>query len=61
MQNTIVRQLTIKEVADLLQKKPQSIEKLARAKKIPAFKIGSSWRFDPPDLAEWIKAQKEAK
>jgi excisionase family DNA binding protein len=61
MDNLIVRQLTVKEVADLLQKKPHVIEKMARRKELPSFKVGASWRFDPADLAKWLEAQKEAK
>jgi excisionase family DNA binding protein len=61
MKNLIERTKTAAEVADLLRKKQQVIEKMARRKEIPAFKIGSTWRFDPADLAKWLETQKEAK
>ena len=60
MENLLERKKTVAEVADLLRKTPQVIEQMARRKEIPAFKIGASWRFDPADLAKWIKAQKKA-
>ena len=60
MENLLERKKTVAEVADLLRKTPQVIEQMARKREIPAFKIGASWRFDPADLAKWIKAQKKA-
>jgi excisionase family DNA binding protein len=61
MHHLIQRTLTITEVCELLQKKQQVIERMARQKLIPAFKIGVAWRFDPVDLDAWIQAQKEVK
>jgi excisionase family DNA binding protein len=61
MNHLMERKLTIAEVCELLQKKQQVIDKMCREKTIPVFKIGVAWRFDPVDLAEWIKAQKEVK
>jgi excisionase family DNA binding protein len=61
MKNVIERKLTVAGVADMLQKKQPVIEKMARQRLIPAFKVGAAWRFDPVDLAKWIEAQKEVK
>ena len=36
----------------------QVVKKLARAGKIPAVKIGKSWRFNVEELTEWVKRQK---
>ncbi|MEI8324240.1 MAG: helix-turn-helix domain-containing protein [Betaproteobacteria bacterium] len=49
--------LTIKEVAIYLKVTERTIYRLAAAKKIPAFKIGGSWRFSRPDIDSWIKNQ----
>ena len=49
--------LTIKEVATYLKVTERTIYRLAAAKKIPAFKIGGSWRFSRPDIGNWIKQQ----
>jgi excisionase family DNA binding protein len=37
--------LTIKEVAEYLKVTERTIYRLAAAKKIPAFKVGGTWRF----------------
>ena len=49
--------LTIKGVADFLQVNERTIYRLAAAKKIPAFKVGGTWRFRRSDLDAWIAAQ----
>jgi excisionase family DNA binding protein len=45
------------EVADLLNLDPDTILRYANEEKIPAFKVGSRWRFDPESLALWIEQQ----
>jgi excisionase family DNA binding protein len=35
----------------------RTIDRLAGAKKIPAFKIGGTWRFSRADIDEWIGRQ----
>jgi len=47
--------LTTKEVADYLHLHPLTVYRYARAGKIPAFKIGTDWRFHKKYLEEWIK------
>jgi len=47
--------MTIKEVADYLKINEKTIYKLAKEKKIPAFKIGGNWRFKKEAIDEWIK------
>lgn len=47
--------LKIEEVADLLGLNKKTIERMARANRIPSFKIGNQVRFDPRLLAEWAK------
>lgn len=49
--------LTIKQVADYLKVTERTIYRLAAAKKIPAFKVGGTWRFSGADIASWIKQQ----
>ena len=46
--------LTIKEVCDLLQVHPSTIYKLVRAGGIPAFRIGSDWRFRKDEIERWV-------
>ena len=49
--------LTLKEVAGYLKVTERTIYKLAGAKKIPAFKVGGTWRFSRADIDDWIRRQ----
>jgi excisionase family DNA binding protein len=49
--------LTIRQVADYLKVTERTIYRLAGAKKIPAFKVGGTWRFSKVDIDAWIKLQ----
>lgn len=47
--------LTAKEVADYLNIHPLTVHRYAREGKIPAFKIGTDWRFHRKYIERWIK------
>jgi excisionase family DNA binding protein len=47
--------LTTKEVADYLSLHPLTVHRYAREGKIPAFKIGTDWRFHKKYIERWIK------
>jgi len=49
--------LMIKEVAEYLKVTERTIYRLAAARKIPAFKVGGSWRFSQVDIDRWIQNQ----
>ncbi|QIL83892.1 helix-turn-helix domain-containing protein [Diaphorobacter sp. HDW4A] len=49
--------LTINQVAEYLKVTERTIYRLAAAKKIPAFKVGGTWRFSLADIDSWIKQQ----
>ena len=49
--------LTIKQVAEYLKVTERTIYRLAAAKKIPAFKVGGTWRFSNAEITEWIQQQ----
>ena len=49
--------LTIKQVADYLKVNARTIYKLACEEKIPAFKVGGSWRFQHNAIERWIEQQ----
>ena len=49
--------LTLKELAEYLKVTERTIYRLAGAKKIPAFKVGGTWRFSRADIDAWIKRQ----
>ena len=46
--------LTLEEVAELLRVHPITIYRLLRERRIPAFKIGSEWRFNRESIEKWI-------
>lgn len=46
--------MTAKEVAEYLSIHLLTVHKYARAGKIPAFKIGTDWRFHKKYLENWI-------
>ncbi|MCK9214404.1 helix-turn-helix domain-containing protein [Acidithiobacillus sp.] len=49
--------LTIKQVAEYLKVTERTIYRLAAVKKIPAFKVGGTWRFSRADIDNWIRQQ----
>ena len=48
--------LTLDEVAAYLKAGKRTIYRLAAEGKLPAFKLGGTWRFRRSDLDEWIAA-----
>jgi excisionase family DNA binding protein len=42
--------MTLEEVAEFLQAHPSTIYRLLRNKQIPAFKLGSDWRFNQESI-----------
>ena len=51
--------MTIREVAEYLKVNERTIYRLLAAKKLPAFKVGGSWRFRRADIDGWIASQSE--
>jgi excisionase family DNA binding protein len=50
--------MTVDELAKYLRMKKVTIYKHAQARKLPGFKVGSSWRFKKSTIDKWI-ADKE--
>lgn len=46
--------LTVAEVARLFRKSVYPIYRMAEHARIPSFRIGGEWRFDPSALALWL-------
>jgi excisionase family DNA binding protein len=46
--------LTVKEVADYLRVHPSTMYKLLRTRQVPAFKIGTDWRFNKELIDQWM-------
>ena len=51
--------LTLKQVADFLKVTERTIYRLAAAKKIPAFRVGGTWRFSKAEINQWIQRPSE--
>ena len=49
--------LTIDEVAAYLKAGKCTVYRLAASAKIPAFKLGGTWRFRRAELDQWIASQ----
>ncbi len=49
--------LTIDEVASYLRAGKRTVYRLASNGKIPAFKVGGTWRFRRAELDQWIASR----
>ncbi len=52
--------MTIKEVAAYLKLNEKTTYRLTSDGKIPAFKVGGSWRFRRSEIDRWIKEQEQS-
>jgi excisionase family DNA binding protein len=51
-----VKFYTAEEIAKVLRLHPYTIRRLAREKKVPAFRAGGQWRFRKDDIDQWSKS-----
>lgn len=49
--------LTIDEVTAFLKAGKRTVYRLAASGKLPAFKLGGTWRFRRSDLDQWIASR----
>jgi len=49
------RMMTVNDVADYLKLHPMTVYKYVKEGKIPAFKIGASWRIRKDMIDKWIE------
>ena len=52
--------MTVKEVADYLRVNQRTVYRLAVDRKLPGFKVGTTWRFKRAAIDAWIAAQSAA-
>ncbi len=50
--------MTLPEVAEHLRIGQRTAYGWAKSGKLPAFKIGNTWRFDRADIDRWVEEQK---
>lgn len=48
-----------RQVASAIGLSVKRVQALAREKRLPAFKIGKLWRFDPDTIRAWIKQESQ--
>lgn len=53
--------ITIKEVAEYLKIAEKTIYRMAAEGKIPAYKVGGSWRFRRKEVEQWFEKQRNDK
>ena len=53
--------MTVKDIADYLHMHPMTIYKYVKEGKIPAFKVGTSWRIRRDSIQKWIKESEQQK
>ena len=53
--------MTVRELAKYLKMKPVTIYKHAQEGKLPAFKVGATWRFKRKTIDQWIADQENNK
>ncbi len=49
--------VTIKEISSLLNIAEKTIYKMAAEERIPAYKLGGSWRFSIAEVQRWLAEQ----
>jgi len=49
--------LTVAEVAEYLRVHTTTIYRLLKTRKLPAFRVGSDWRFFRDDIDSWIRGR----
>jgi excisionase family DNA binding protein len=49
----IARVLTVKDLAHYLKVHPTTVYRLLKDGQLPAFKVGSDWRFNVEEIERW--------
>ena len=49
--------MTVKDVASYLKLNERTVYRMATAATMPAFKVGTSWRFRKDEIDTWIEQQ----
>jgi excisionase family DNA binding protein len=49
--------LTVRELSEYLRVHSTTVYRLLKQRKLPAFKVGSDWRFDVDEIDLWRRGQ----
>jgi excisionase family DNA binding protein len=52
-EHSLPRVMTVKELSEYLRVHPSTVYKLLRREELPAFRIGSDWRFNAELIDRW--------
>jgi len=55
----MVRFLTLKQTAELLQLSTRTLLRMVKSNELPAFKVGGQWRVRESELTKWIQGLNE--
>ena len=47
--------MTVKEVSDYLRVHPSTIYRMLKSGGMPAFRVGSDWRFNSEAIERWVR------
>lgn len=50
--------MTVKDVANFLKVNERTIYRMATEGRIPAFRVGTSWRFKLCEIDQWIESER---
>jgi excisionase family DNA binding protein len=51
--------MTLEEVAQFLHVHPSTIYRMLKKRNIPAFKVGSDWRFSQESIERWMRERED--
>jgi excisionase family DNA binding protein len=51
--------MTVAELAQYLRVNRSTIYRLLKVRKLPAFKVGSDWRFNREQIDDWRRTQEK--
>ena len=52
------RPITVEELCGLLSINNETVYDWIKAKRLPAYRVGKFWRFEPQELIEWWQKRK---
>jgi excisionase family DNA binding protein len=55
------RPITVKELSEILSLTEETICDWIAKKRLPAFRVGRAWRFEPREILDWWQARRVGK
>lgn len=59
LSSNVVPLLTVTELCNYLKVKRSKVYRLLKAGKLPAFRVGRDWRFNPEEIDLWRQLEKK--